>query len=145
MSSAAWLGSDGKIYVYYGANTGSGCTVRSSARLAVSDNGETFADAGEVLSGSSPNVWGAGDEISPVGAYSYNNQWHLFYIPNGVALSQKLGVASGATATSFSQSTGLNNATVPAWGPVSVILDGPGSILVTNPAGTQGPLKSVQF
>ena len=145
VSSAAWLGSDGKIYVYYGANTGSGCTVRSSARLAVSDDGETFTDAGEVLSGSSLNVWGAGDEISPVGVYSYNNQWHLFYIPNGVALSRKLGVASGATATSFSQSTGLNDATVPAWGPVSVIPDGPGSILVTNPTGVGGPLNLYAF
>ena len=145
VSAAAWLGGDGKVYVYYGANSGSGCTVRSSARLAVSGDGENFTDAGQVLSGSSPNVWGAGDEISPVGAYSYNNRWHLFYIPNGVALSQRLGVASGATATSFSQSTGLNNATVPAWGPVSVIADGPGSILVTNPTGVGGALNLYGF
>jgi hypothetical protein len=132
-SSAAWLGTDGKIYIYYGANTGTGCSVNSSARLAVSEDGFNFQDMGEVLSGSNPNVWGSGDELFPVGAYSYNNQWNLYYIPNGVALSRKLGVAIGSSPTTFTQTIGLNNSTIPAWGPVSIILNGSNSVLITNP------------
>ena len=145
VSSAAWLGQDGKFYVYYGANTGSGCTVNTSARLAVSDDGENFQDAGEVLSGSDPNVWGSGDEIHPVGAYSHENQWYLYYIPNGVPLSRKLGVAIGDSANTFTQTMGLNNSTVPAWGPVSIILDGSDAVLITNPEGTNGPMNFYSF
>jgi hypothetical protein len=54
VSSAAWVGEDGKIYIYYGANTGTGCNVNASVRLAVSEDGENFQDLGEVLSGSDP-------------------------------------------------------------------------------------------
>jgi hypothetical protein len=133
VSSAAWLDADGKFYIYYGANTGTSCNINSSARLAMSEDGFNFQDMGEVLSGSNLSVWGSGDELFPVGAYSYNNQWNLYYIPNGVALSRKLGVASGSSPVIFTQSAGLNDSTIPAWGPVSIILDGPNSILFTNP------------
>jgi hypothetical protein len=133
VSSAALLDADGRIYVYYGANTGTACNIHASARLAVSDDGLNFQDMGEVLSGNNPSVWGAGDELFPVGAYSYDNQWNLYYIPNGVALSRKLGVASGSSPLIFTLSEGLNDATIPAWGPVSIVLDGPISILFTNP------------
>jgi hypothetical protein len=145
VSSAAWLGSDGKIYIYYGANTSSDCNVEANARLAVSEDGENFQDLGQVLSASDPDVWGAGDEIFPVGAYSYQDQWYLYYIPNGVSLARKLGVASGGSPTSFTQTTGLNNSAIPAWGPVSVILNGTDSVLVTNPLGFDGPLNIYKF
>lgn len=145
VSSAAWLGADGKIYIYYGANTGSGCTINASVRLAVSEDGENFQDLGEVLPWNDPGVWGSGDELHPVGVFSYENQWNVYYIPNGVPLSRKLGVAIGGSSTSFSQSVGLNNSTVPAWGPVSVILRGANSVLVTNPEGVEGPLNFYRF
>jgi hypothetical protein len=35
-----------KENIYYGANTGSGCTLNASARLAVSAYGENFQDVG---------------------------------------------------------------------------------------------------
>ncbi len=144
-SSAAWLGVDGKIYVYYGANTGSGCTVNASARLAVSEDGENFQDVGEVLAGRDPNVWGSGDEIFPVGAYSYGNQWYLYYIPNGVALSRKLGVGIGSSFNIFAETAGLNDSTIPAWGPVSIILAGSDSMLFTNPNGPDGLINIYRF
>lgn len=145
VGSAAWLGADGRIYVYYGANTGTGCTIRANLRLAVSEDGEHFQDAGEVLSAQNPDVWGAGDEFHPVGVYSLGSQWNLYYIPNGVPLARKLGVAIGGAPDSFMQSTGLNESTVPAWGPVSAILDGSQSVLVTNPEGVDGPLNFYRF
>ena len=145
VGSAAWLGADGKIYVYYGANTGSGCTVRTSLRLAVSEDGENFQDAGEVLSPNNRDVWGAGDEFHPVGVYVQGDQWNLFYIPNGVPLARKLGVGVGEAPNGFDRSTGLNDSTVPAWGPVSVMLDGAQSVLVTNPQGVSGPLNFYRF
>jgi hypothetical protein len=145
VGAAAWVGSDGKIYVYYGANTGTGCTIRASIRLAVSEDGVNFQDAGEVLSAADPAVWGAGDELHPVGLYVQNDQWNLYYIPNGVPLARKLGVGMGGAPDRFDRSTGLNDSTIPAWGPVSVILAGPQSVLVTNPEGTEGPLNFYRF
>lgn len=144
-SSAAWLGQDGKIYLYYGANTGSGCNVNTNARLAVSEDGETFQDAGEVLSGKDPNVWGSGDEIFPIGISSHENKWYLYYTPNGVPLARKLGVAIGNSPATFTQSMGLNDSTLPAWGPVSVILNEDHSVLVTNPNDGSGNIHFYQF
>jgi len=133
VSSGAWLDEDGKIYIYYGANSGTRCNINSSARLAVSEDGLIFQDVGEVLSGSNSRIWGSGDELFPVGAYSYTNQWNLYYIPNGVAISRKLGIASGSSPGIFSRSAGLNDSTISAWGPVSIIRDGQSSLLFTNP------------
>jgi len=145
VSSAAWLGADGRVYVYYGANTGSGCTVNSQARLAVSEDGENFQELGEVLSGSDPNIWSSGDEIFPVGVYAYGNQWYLYYIPNGVPSTGMLGIAIGNTYNSFTQTMGINNGTVPAWGPVSIILGDSASYLFTNIGGTDNPINIYQF
>lgn len=145
VGSAVWVGADGRFYLYYGANTGAGCTVRANLRLAVSEDGEIFEDAGEVLSADDQDVWGWGDEFHPVGAYSHENRWYLYYIPNGVSLARKLGVASGGSPASFEQSTGLNDSTVPAWGPVSVVVSGAESVLVTNPEGVDGPQNFYRF
>lgn len=145
VSSAAWLGADGKIYLYYGANTGSGCSVNANARLAVSEDGVNFQDLGQVLSGTDPHVWGSGDEIFPIGTYSYANQWYLYYTPNGVPLARKLGVASGSSSTTFTQTMGVNHGTIPAWGPVSVILGGPDSVLIANPNDGSGSIHFYRF
>jgi hypothetical protein len=145
VSSAAWVGQDGRVYIYYGANTGSGCTIHANARLAVSEDGELFQDLGVVLSKDDPNVWGSGDEIFPVGAYSYGNNWYLYYTPNGVSLSRKLGVAVGTGYNSFTQTMGLNNATIPAWGPVSIVLDNSDAVLFTNPGDVKGLINIYRF
>ena len=144
-SSAAWLGSDGRIYVYYGANTGSGCNVNTNARLAVSEDGETFQDAGAVLSGTDPDVWGAGDELFPIGVSSYADKWYLYYTPNGVPLSRKLGVAIGNSPDTFTKSMGLNDSNIPAWGPISAIMNGDESVLITNPNDGSGIINFYQF
>lgn len=145
VSSAAWLAEDGRIYLYYGANTGTGCTVNASARLAVSDDGLNFLDLGEVLSWQDSQVWGSGDEIFPIGVARQGNEWHLYYTPNGVLQSRKLGVARGGAPNLFSQSFGVNDGSVPAWGPVSVITDGADSILITNPNDGSAPINFYRF
>ena len=145
VSSAAWVAEDGRIYIYYGANTGSGCTVNANARLAVSDDGLTFLDLGEVLSAQDRNVWGSGDEIFPIGVSSQGNQWYLYYTPNGVLQSRRLGVAIGSAPNLFTDSFGINDGTHPAWGPVSVIPAGTESILITNPNDGGAPLNFHRF
>jgi len=145
VSSAAWVDADGRIFIYYGANTGSGCTVHADARLAVSEDGINFQDLGAVLSGSDPNLWGSGDEIFPIGAYSHANQWYLYYTPNGVPLSRKLGVSIGSSPTTFTQSMGLNDSTIPAWGPVSIVVEGSNAVLMSNPNDGSGLLNLYRF
>lgn len=144
-SSAAWVGNDGRIYIYYGANTGSGCIVHANARLAVSEDGENFQDLGAVLAWNDPTVWGSGDEIFPVGAYSHENKWYLYYIPNGVPLSRKLGVAVGGSYNAFTQTMGVNGSTIPAWGPVSVVSDTSAGILFVNAATVPGLINIYTF
>jgi hypothetical protein len=145
VSSAAWVAEDGRIYIYYGANTGTGCTVNASARLAVSDDGLTFLDLGEVLSGLDPDVWGSGDEIFPIGVSSQGSEWHLYYTPNGVPQSRRLGVAIGSAANLFTQTLGVNDGSIPAWGPVSVIPAGTQSVLITNPNDGSAPINFYKF
>lgn len=145
VSSAAWLDADGRIFIFYGANTGTGCIVHADARLAVSEDGVNFQDLGTVLSGSDPNLWGSGDEIFPVGVYSNANQLYLYYVPNGVPLSRKLGVSIGSSPTLFTQSLGLNDSTIPAWGPVSIIVEGSDAVLMTNPNDGSGAINLYRF
>jgi hypothetical protein len=146
-SGTAWVGADGKIYIYYGANSGydSSCYIHASARLAVSDDGEHFQDLGEVVPYNDPDVWGHGDELFPVGAYVDGNRWNVYYIPNGVAETGKLGVASGDDMDQLTQTSGVNDPALDAWGPVSAIANGADSLLFTNPKGVSGPLNIYKF
>lgn len=126
VSSAAILGTDGYIYVYYGANSApTDCAVRASGRLARSSDGIRFEDVGEVIP-NTPPLWGNGDEIFPVGAYLKDGTWSVYYIPNGVPQGGKLGVVTGSAANSFDLQTsrGVNGGNLGAWGPVSVVSAG---------------------
>jgi chitodextrinase len=145
VSAGALVGSDGNIYIYYGANTGGGCNVIADGRLAISSDGYNFTDQGVVISGLDPNIWGYGDEVFPVGTFEYQGVWNVFYIPNGVAESRKLGVASGSSPTGLTSSLGVNGGTLPAWGTASTVLNGNSSILFVNDGGTDLPLKAYRF
>lgn len=145
VSAGAWIGSDGKVYIYYGANSGKGCSVSADGRLATSSDGLNFTDQETVISGLDPNIWGSGDEVFPVGAFEYQGIWNVFYIPNGVAESRKLGVTSGSSPSALTSSLGINGGTLPAWGTASTILNGSSSILFVNDGGTNLPLKAYRF
>jgi hypothetical protein len=144
-SSGAWVGNDGKVYIYYGANSGTGCNVNANGRLATSTDGYNFTDQGQVISGQNLNIWGNGDEIFPIGAYEYQGLWKMFYVPNGVAQSRRLGVVSGNSPTSLPKSLGVNGGKIPVWGTVSTILNNKSSVLFVNDGGTNLPLKAYRF
>jgi hypothetical protein len=96
VSSGVTLGNSNDIVLFYGANTEeSATTVNADARVAVSQDGLNFVDRGIVLDRTNSKVWGFGDEIFPVGAIHDNGRWIVYYIPNGVPQSGKLGVAYG--------------------------------------------------
>ncbi len=145
VSSGAWLHSDGQIYMYYGANSGSGCTITSNGRLAVSSDGINFTDSGQVMSGSDPRMWASGDELFPIGAYKNSNKWYIFYTPNGVPQSRKLGIAWGNSPTNINSSSAVNSGTVSAWGPVSVVFDGQNSYFFTNESNVGNPISIYSF
>jgi hypothetical protein len=96
VSSGVTLGDSNEIVLFYGANTEeSATTVNADARVAVSQDGLNFIDKGIVLDRTNSKVWGFGDEIFPVGAIHDNGRWIVYYIPNGVPQTGKLGVAYG--------------------------------------------------
>jgi len=96
VSSGVTRGNNGEIVLFYGANTEeSATTVNADGRVAVSTDGLAFTDLGAVLAFNNPKVWAFGDEIFPVGAIHDRNRWIVYYIPNGVPQTGKLGVAYG--------------------------------------------------
>lgn len=147
VSSGAVVGADGYTYVYYGANSAtSGCLVRASGRLARSRDGVHFEEVGEVI----PNIvplWGNGDEIFPVGAYTSGSTWIVYYVPNGVSQARKLGVVTGTAPDTFDLQTsqGVNGGNLSAFGPVSVVADGNTSYAFVNELTKEKAVKVYSF
>lgn len=133
------------VYLYYGANTGTGCNVSGNGRLAISSDGVNFTDQGQVINALSSTLWGRGDEVFPIGAYKYNNNWNVFYTPNGVSQSRRLGVISGISPTSFSSSSPVNSGSIPAWGTVSVVKNNQTGYAFVNDPGTNLPISVYSF
>lgn len=98
-SAGATLDEYGNIVLYYGAlDAGNSVSesVDSDVRLSVSSNGFDFRDAGDVISHSNRSVWGYGDELFPIGAFSANGNWYVYYIAKGSnGIMWDLGLASG--------------------------------------------------
>jgi predicted GH43/DUF377 family glycosyl hydrolase len=93
VSAGTALDVDGNIVIHYGANSElDESSVNADARVAVSSNGIDFSDIGIVLKHDDPMVWGSGDEIFPILSIHDNGQWMVYYLPNGVTESGKLGV-----------------------------------------------------
>ena len=95
VSSGAAL-EDGKVVLYYGANSEeSALKINADARLATSEDGFHFVDEGVVLDHSDGDVWGSGDELFPIIAFTEAGRWYVYYLPNGVLVQRRLGVAWG--------------------------------------------------
>lgn len=96
VSAAVALDQNDEFVMYYGANSEQTATlVNADARLAVSADGISFKDMGVVLSHKNRDIWGFGDELSPIIAFNHDGQWFVYYIPNGTPQRGKLGVAWG--------------------------------------------------
>jgi len=98
-SVAALLSPAGDIVLYYQAmNAGNSrsTSVVADVRVAVSADGLTFRDLGEVLSHRDRSLWGFGDELFPLYAFHANQTWHLYYLAKGKEAFWDLGLARGA-------------------------------------------------
>jgi hypothetical protein len=134
VSSAVTLAEDGAIVLYYGANTEeTNTTVNADARAAISQDGLHFEDLGVVLDHSNPQVWGYGDEVFPVDAIFDNGRWIVYYIPNGVPQSGKLGVAYGDQWDRLTTSSEVKSGSesIAVWGTISHAKVGEGLYALT--------------
>jgi hypothetical protein len=137
--SSAAIYHNSQIYLYYGANTeqsiGTGY-INADARLAVSADGVNFTDLGIVLDHRDAGVWGAGDELFPVAAFTHNGQWFVYYIPNGTNQRAKLGVAWGNNPQELPNSGPAvhNLQQIDAWGTSGAAQVGPNvyALLINN-------------
>lgn len=119
VSAAASLSPEGEVILYYGANTWlNGSLVNADGRLAVSPDGLNFSDAGKVLDHKDGSIWGMGDELFPIIAFSDNGSWYVYYIPNGVPQGGLLGVAWGRDKGKLENSAAVMRGrdNVPVWG-----------------------------
>jgi len=106
-SAGAALDGKGSIVLYYGAMDAgrqSSTLVDGDVRLAVSGNGLNFMDHGDVISHADRSIWGYGDELFPVGTFTANNMWYVYYIAKGKGTHWELGVAWGAGPEKLSRS-----------------------------------------
>lgn len=120
VSGGVTLDEDGKIMLYYGANTAeSHTTINADVRQAVSVDGIHFIDQGIVLGHSDISVWGSGDELFPILAIHDQDDRLVYYIPNGTLQSGVLGLAVGNNDNqSFSSTRRVRSGikSIPIWG-----------------------------
>ena len=105
-SAGSILDHNGDILLYFGATLASNPTTESvqcNAGLAASKDGFHFENQGYVFYWNNPNVWGHGDEISPIGAYRNGDNINVYYIAKSGKVSWGLGVASGESPSGFSR------------------------------------------
>jgi hypothetical protein len=161
VSAGVYVDANGVFHLFYGANiaqTPTTSQVNADVRYATSQNGIDFVEHGIALSHSDPNVWGSGDELHATMARKQGNTWYVYYVPNGVSVAGKLGVAWGTDPLHLSNSSPVTFAG-------ALIPGGPGSIIeldsttlayfstrrgvtevrtaaVANPASVSAPLQT---
>jgi len=105
-SAGSILGKNGAVLLYFGATLANNSyteSVQCNAGFAVSQDGFHFTKPEYVFSWDDPEVWGHGDEISPIGAYKFGEKYHVYYIAKSGNVSWGLGVAGGANPSDFSR------------------------------------------
>jgi hypothetical protein len=120
-AGASSLDHEGRVVLFYGANTeaGSPLMVNADVRVAVSEDGLRFEDRGPVLDHESSEVWASGDEVFPLVALAREQGWIVYYVPNGHPEKGVLGVAWGDALEPWSDTArvrGPRGSRVRAWG-----------------------------
>jgi hypothetical protein len=142
VSAAASLSDQNEVVLYYGANTWAGGNlVNADGRLAISQNGLHFVDAGKALDHKDRSIWGNGDELFPVISFSDEGRWYVYYIPNGVPQAGLLGVAWGNEKDKLDNSSAVLSGrdSVAVWGQGGYARIGPGSyVLFTSNLRAKG-------
>ena len=137
VSAGTALDANENIIIHYGANSEiNDSLVSADVRAAVSSDGRNFKDLGAVIQHDDPAIWGSGDEIYPILSIHENDQWIVYYIPNGVVESGWLGVAWGEDLDNFSKSSWTRSWLLPVkgWGTGSYAEISPGiyAIFINN-------------
>jgi hypothetical protein len=83
-TAGARVDESGRVVMYYGAMTAISPTlVDDDARIAISDDGFDFTDQGIVIDHADASVWGYGDELDPLGVFTANGNWYVYYSVGG--------------------------------------------------------------
>lgn len=102
---AATVDTHGNVVLYWGAadaGSSTSTSVDSDIRLAMSSDGFTFTDRGDVIRHNDRSVWGYGDELYPLGVVHSETTWYLYYIAKGLfGIYWDVGVAWGQTPDSL--------------------------------------------
>ncbi len=109
-SAGATLDDAGNIVLFYGAVWAENSTTESvngHVGLATSTDGLVYTDHGYVLSWNDPSVWGYGDEIFPLGAFSSGGNWYVYYGSKGPSTYWDLGIAWGPSPDNLTNSAGV--------------------------------------
>jgi hypothetical protein len=134
VSAAPTITSTGQMFMFYGANTKrTEWSVNADGRLAKSNDGLVFTDAGIGLNHTNTAIWGYGDELFPIFSFTYGGKYYVYYLPNGTAQSRKLGVAWGSDPLHLSSSAAVTNQSgtvLSQWGTGSVAPLGSGNFAV---------------
>jgi hypothetical protein len=164
VTAGVYVDSGGIFHVYYGANIAQTPTtnlVNANVRYATSPNGFDFTDQGLILRYNDSSVWGWGDELHSTLAWKQGNTWYSYYVPNGVAVGGKLGVAWGTDPRVLSNTLAVTSAgnTIPG-GPGSIVQMDSDTLAffvtrggvtevrtasITNPTVLSAPLQTYNF
>lgn len=94
-SAGVTLDATGQFVMVYGAAQGRSSIIVADGRVALSDDGLHFTDAGQVISHCDPTLYGFGDEIFPVAVFQHQDNWIVYYVPNGAIGSRTMGAVWG--------------------------------------------------
>jgi len=124
-SAGALVDENGEVLILYGANTARDpMNVHADVRLARSADGLRFVDEMPVIEYDDAERWGAGDELFAVAAAYDDEQWRVFYVPNGSPQRGLLGVAWGRDLADLERSEAVidpSGEPIRAWGSASVV------------------------
>jgi hypothetical protein len=104
---AATVDAAGNVALYWGAADAGSPTstqVDSDIRVSLSSDGLNFVDQGDIVSHLNPTVWGYGDELFPLGAFSHEGIWQLYYIAKSpFGIDWDVGLATGTAPNNLTQ------------------------------------------
>mgnify|MGYP001545084374 FL=1 len=134
-----------EVFMYYGANTLESRTrVSADIRLAQSEDGRGLRDVGVVLAHDDDDVWGHGDELFPLLAFTDGPSTLVYYVPNGTRFKRHLGVAIGTAPDRLTQSRRVldpRGRPVPVWGPAGWGRVGPDLVALFLKNGPEADLE----
>ncbi len=105
-AAGATLAGNGDVIMYWERNDATGpSTVSAHVQLATSPDGFNFSDQGKIFDHRDAPWRCGGDEIGPLGSYTYQGTWYVFLVAESGCWD--LGVAWGPARDQLTSTTGL--------------------------------------